>query len=180
MLGGFIIALILLVLIGLYRYLLFLVRTHLMDMRADQSTERLEAGQPQPQPTLEPIYTGLDPSIIASLPVYVCKQTDQSADDNGRTRECAVCLSSFEDEEVVMLLPNCKHMFHAQCINMWFSSHTTCPICRCGAEPRMMSEPKENRVDWLQFPALELDYFRPITPSSEGTSDGTAQAFEGG
>ncbi|KAJ4976245.1 hypothetical protein NE237_001351 [Protea cynaroides] len=141
--------------------------------RANQSTERLEAGPLQQPRSFQHYYTGLDPSIIATFPVYVSKQADQpAADDNDSTRECAVCLSIFENDEVAMLLPNCKHMFHEQCIKMWFSSHTTCPICRCSAEPRMVPEPKEKWVGRCPFSALELDVFHPITPSLEGTSDG--------
>lgn len=32
------------------------------------------------------------------------------------------------------LLPNCDHMFHEQCINMWLHSNFTCPVCRTWAE----------------------------------------------
>lgn len=28
------------------------------------------------------------------------------------------------------ILPKCRHEFHAECIDMWFSSHSTCPLCR--------------------------------------------------
>lgn len=27
-------------------------------------------------------------------------------------------------------LPKCHHGFHVECIDMWLSSHTNCPICR--------------------------------------------------
>lgn len=46
--------------------------------------------------------------------------------------ECAVCLSLFEDKEKGRKLPECGHGFHVECIDMWLSSHSNCPICRAG------------------------------------------------
>jgi hypothetical protein len=34
----------------------------------------------------------------------------------------------------VRLLPKCNHSFHINCIDMWFHSHSTCPICRSPVE----------------------------------------------
>ncbi|CAI0419435.1 unnamed protein product [Linum tenue] len=48
--------------------------------------------------------------------------------------ECAVCLSSFEEEEYLQLLPNCNHSFHAPCIDMWLYSHSQCPLCRASID----------------------------------------------
>ncbi|KDP40714.1 hypothetical protein JCGZ_24713 [Jatropha curcas] len=44
--------------------------------------------------------------------------------------ECVVCLSTFEDEEYVRRLSDCRHSFHAPCIDMWLYSHSDCPLCR--------------------------------------------------
>lgn len=44
--------------------------------------------------------------------------------------ECVVCLGELEDEDLVRLLPNCKHAFHVRCIDQWFLAHTSCPLCR--------------------------------------------------
>lgn len=44
--------------------------------------------------------------------------------------ECAICLSGFSDEEMLRLLPGCRHVFHAACIDTWLASHVTCPVCR--------------------------------------------------
>ncbi|GFZ12880.1 RING/U-box superfamily protein [Actinidia rufa] len=76
--------------------------------------------------------TGLDPSVIASLPLFVFKQLS----DDDTSAECAVCLSLLEeDHDMARLLPNCKHTFHAECIDKWLRSQSTCPICRTEAEP---------------------------------------------
>nr|ABK23755.1 unknown [Picea sitchensis] len=74
---------------------------------------------------------GLDARVVESLPVFEYK-----AQSFKEALECAICLSEFEDNEKARLLPNCKHSFHVDCIDMWFRSHSTCPICRTGAQPK--------------------------------------------
>ncbi|XP_027115986.1 RING-H2 finger protein ATL2 [Coffea arabica] len=74
--------------------------------------------------------SGLEPSVIASLPVFVYSPKTQP-----EGMDCAVCLSEFEENEKGRLLPKCNHSFHADCIDMWFHSHSTCPICRAAVEP---------------------------------------------
>jgi hypothetical protein len=44
--------------------------------------------------------------------------------------ECAVCLCRYEDNEILRLLPKCKHAFHVDCVDLWLASHSTCPLCR--------------------------------------------------
>ncbi|KAL3812941.1 hypothetical protein ACJIZ3_014209 [Penstemon smallii] len=73
---------------------------------------------------------GLEPAVLNSLPVFLhLPKTEQPL------LECAVCLSEFEEKEIVRLLPKCNHSFHIQCIDMWFHSHSTCPLCRSPVEP---------------------------------------------
>ncbi|KAJ0881845.1 putative transcription factor C2H2 family [Helianthus annuus] len=45
--------------------------------------------------------------------------------------ECSICLSRFEDVEVLRLLPKCKHAFHIDCVDQWLEKHSGCPLCRC-------------------------------------------------
>ncbi|GAY60312.1 hypothetical protein CUMW_201010 [Citrus unshiu] len=68
---------------------------------------------------------GLDPAILRKIPVVAFNQQDFK---DGL--ECAVCLSELEDGEKARLLPKCNHGFHVECIDMWFQSHSTCPLCR--------------------------------------------------
>ncbi|CAI9089125.1 OLC1v1023634C1 [Oldenlandia corymbosa var. corymbosa] len=97
-----------------------------------------------------PRTAGLDPSIVASLPKFIIKKGDSDAKavETGAKTECSVCLSSFETGEIARKLPNCGHTFHVECIDKWLTSHSTCPICRTEAEPRlglsaMRPEPRE-------------------------------------
>lgn len=69
--------------------------------------------------------SGLDPSVLSSIPVLVFQGQDFK---DGL--ECAVCLSEVVEGEKARLLPKCNHGFHVGCIDMWFQSHSTCPLCR--------------------------------------------------
>jgi len=68
---------------------------------------------------------GLDPKKVESLPVH--------AYEGGGAKQgmdCAICLGDFQEREWVKEIPYCGHVFHAQCIDQWLSSHVTCPLCR--------------------------------------------------
>ena len=80
-----------------------------------------------------PAGKGLDPTVIASLPKFTHKPSDHS-----EAVECSICLSTVGEEATVRVLPNCTHMFHVGCVDVWLSSNTTCPICRTAAEPRVL------------------------------------------
>ncbi|KAK1425391.1 hypothetical protein QVD17_20743 [Tagetes erecta] len=49
---------------------------------------------------------------------------------------CVVCLGEFEENEEVRIMPECAHVFHVSCIDMWLFSHDNCPLCRANATPR--------------------------------------------
>lgn len=89
-----------------------------------------------------PRHSGLDPLVMASLPVVVFKHQLE----NPAAVECAVCLCAVEDGEEARVLPNCKHTFHLECIDKWFGLHSTCPICRTEAAPMIRPEPREAPV----------------------------------
>lgn len=51
------------------------------------------------------------------------------------SKDCAVCLSDFEDGEMVRKL-NCKHTFHRDCLDEWLQKYlATCPLCRTKVLP---------------------------------------------
>ncbi|KAL1215850.1 RING-H2 finger protein ATL54 [Cardamine amara subsp. amara] len=89
-----------------------------------------EFDEPSPVIIDHPIWhirtIGLNPSVISSI--KVCKYSKQDGVVEGS--DCSVCLSEFEEEETLRLLPKCKHAFHLSCIDTWLRSHTNCPLCR--------------------------------------------------
>ncbi|KAK2661238.1 hypothetical protein Ddye_007771 [Dipteronia dyeriana] len=71
-------------------------------------------------------FSGIDRAAIESLPFF------RFASLKGLKEglECAVCISRFEETEILRLLPKCRHAFHINCIDKWFESHSSCPLCR--------------------------------------------------
>ncbi|XVF15262.1 hypothetical protein REPUB_Repub09cG0135900 [Reevesia pubescens] len=72
---------------------------------------------------------GLDPAVIESFPVFIYSYVKDLKIGKGAL-ECAVCLSEFEDDETLRLIPKCSHVFHPDCIDAWLAYHVTCPLCR--------------------------------------------------
>lgn len=67
---------------------------------------------------------GLHDSVIKTIPLSVYAAGD--------SRDCAVCLLEFEEDDYVRTLPVCSHAFHVDCIDAWLRSHGNCPLCRAG------------------------------------------------
>lgn len=42
---------------------------------------------------------------------------------------CAICLEKCGAQDLVAVL-QCTHVFHYGCVERWFESHRTCPLCR--------------------------------------------------
>ncbi|KAL3532674.1 hypothetical protein ACH5RR_006195 [Cinchona calisaya] len=74
-------------------------------------------------------------NVISSFK-YRKEGSSREADNE---HECAVCLSVFEEDEILRQLPRCKHSFHAPCIDMWLYSHLDCPLCRSPADPPFLN-----------------------------------------
>jgi hypothetical protein len=77
---------------------------------------------------------GLDRALVDALPVVsfsVVKTLKGGKED----LECSVCLEKFAEDESLRLLPKCSHVFHSECIDVWFLSHSTCPLCRVSLKP---------------------------------------------
>ncbi|EYU20442.1 hypothetical protein MIMGU_mgv1a025601mg [Erythranthe guttata] len=71
-------------------------------------------------------FSGLDRTLIETLPFFRFSSLKGSKDG----LECSVCLSRFDESEILRLLPKCRHAFHMSCIDKWLESHSSCPLCR--------------------------------------------------
>ncbi|KAG5235036.1 hypothetical protein OIU76_026265 [Salix suchowensis] len=129
-----------------FGFVLLLVLLHLYSrhlLRAQQRRRRAilfrDLGRqtvPDIENYIEPPKRGLDPLVISSLPVFTYKLAEQT--DHGEpVDECSICLGTIVEGDSVRVLPNCKHTFHVECIDIWLGSHSTCPICRTDAEPKI-------------------------------------------
>jgi Ring finger domain len=120
-------------------------------------------------PPPEELKQGLDPTAIAQLPSFTYQRAS-SIEHNGvgpsaeseSTPECSICLSFIEEGEQVRLLPNCRHLFHQECIDVWLSTNASCPVCRGDPEPRH-SEHDEEFAIRVQFEVIGLGVSSPIS-----------------
>lgn len=149
----------------LHLYARYVLRNH---DRRGAAVHALALRVTRAQSGSEPPTTGLDPTVISSLPLFIFKRSDRRDDVSV---ECTVCLSVLEDGETARELPNCKHIFHVECIDKWLSSQSTCPICRTGAKPRVKAEHHEPPAGTAAATALSLESIGSIFPGMEEMPD---------
>lgn len=69
---------------------------------------------------------GLQQSVIDSIEIFKYKKDQVLIEGT----DCSVCLTEFQEDESLRLLPKCSHAFHIPCIDTWLRSHKNCPVCR--------------------------------------------------
>ncbi|CAN4126060.1 unnamed protein product [Withania somnifera] len=95
--------------------------------RSRNGATELDANRNEsPQDQWQLATAGLDESTIKAITVCRFKKGEGLVEDT----ECAVCLSEFQEDENLRLLPKCSHAFHLPCIDTWLKSHPNCPLCR--------------------------------------------------
>ena len=67
--------------------------------------------------------------VLSVLPVFVYSTAQK------KKLSCSVCLMDFKEGEKGRFLPRCFHCFHVDCIDMWLTSHSDCPVCRASVDP---------------------------------------------
>ncbi|CAO2819622.1 unnamed protein product [Amaranthus hypochondriacus] len=72
---------------------------------------------------------GLDFTIVSSFPTFTYSSVKQYQREKYGL-ECAICLCDFDDHDLLRLITTCSHVFHQECIDLWFQSHKSCPVCR--------------------------------------------------
>ncbi|XP_024377294.1 putative RING-H2 finger protein ATL69 [Physcomitrium patens] len=83
--------------------------------------------------------SGLDQVTVESYPkvVYTASQPPLNLQDNS----CSICLGDYKDGDILRMLPECRHMFHAPCIDAWLRLHASCPMCRTSPLPTPLTTP---------------------------------------
>ncbi|XP_071735343.1 RING-H2 finger protein ATL8-like [Rutidosis leptorrhynchoides] len=83
-------------------------------------------------PSLPTANKGIKKKIVEALPKFVYEKEKHSGEDTGKLAavDCAICLSEYADGDEIRVLPQCGHGFHVGCIDLWLSSHSSCPTCR--------------------------------------------------
>ncbi|MCL7031097.1 hypothetical protein MKW94_028159 [Papaver nudicaule] len=76
----------------------------------------------------------MNQNLINSLPTFKFDSITgirQSTSSSTATLDCAICITKFDKQDELRLLPNCSHVFHSGCIDQWILlSNHNCPICR--------------------------------------------------
>ncbi|KDP29597.1 hypothetical protein JCGZ_19124 [Jatropha curcas] len=72
------------------------------------------------------VTNGLDEALIKSITIVKYEKGDGLIEGT----DCSVCLSEFQEDDNLRLLPKCSHAFHVSCIDTWLKSHSNCPLCR--------------------------------------------------
>ncbi|CAL5024968.1 unnamed protein product [Urochloa decumbens] len=84
----------------------------------------------------------------------------------GGATECAVCLGAFDADELLRVLPGCRHAFHAECVDTWLLAHSTCPVCR----RRVAARGAGADVSVAIVPEPELPAARPDAVTGEAAA----------
>ncbi|KAI5675547.1 hypothetical protein M9H77_06497 [Catharanthus roseus] len=68
-------------------------------------------------------------------------------------RDCAICLENFKEGDLCRKLPDCRHLFHVNCVDTWLTKVPNCPICRTrvrldSGSSRSMSSDDEWKAWW--------------------------------
>lgn len=78
-------------------------------------------------------HVGLPQAIVATFPVF---PYEEKAGGGAGEGSCVVCLDEYRAGDQLRRLPGCEHAFHQACIDAWFGSHDTCPVCRVSLQPK--------------------------------------------
>ncbi|KAF3581204.1 hypothetical protein DY000_02031987, partial [Brassica cretica] len=94
---------------------------------------------------------GLDQPIINSYPKFpytkdicVAPSGDESQGGKGEGGDttCSICLCEYMEEEMLRMMPECKHYFHVSCLDPWLKLNGSCPVCRNSPLPTPQSTPQ--------------------------------------
>lgn len=76
-------------------------------------------GQLKPAASME-LCGGLSPTEFEELPRHLVGR------DGG---DCVICLDALREGDNARSLPQCGHVFHRACIDLWLLRQTRCPLC---------------------------------------------------
>ncbi|WJX18444.1 RING-type E3 ubiquitin transferase [Trifolium repens] len=72
-------------------------------------------------------HRGLDEAVIREIPSF---QFIKEECEDQSVYGCVVCLTEFQEQDVIKILPKCNHAFHLDCIDIWLQTNSNCPLCR--------------------------------------------------
>ncbi|CAI5496916.1 unnamed protein product [Closterium sp. Naga37s-1] len=112
-----------------------------------QQREAAELPERSPSPSVAAI-----PAAIAAVPAIVTASAPACLGAAG-AGVGGVCLSDFNEGELIRFLRPCEHQFHVACIDHWLATKTTCPVCRTdlqSPDPIAITDESEVRTDKVE------------------------------
>ncbi|XP_058108125.1 RING-H2 finger protein ATL8-like [Magnolia sinica] len=106
---------------------------------------------------------GLEPVVVATFPT---KKFSEELFSYGEDTQCAVCLTEYQEKDIMRVLPYCGHAFHVTCIDIWLQQHSTCPICRIS----LRDSPERKRIMPPMFSAAARSPYSSDTFDSHSYS----------
>jgi hypothetical protein len=104
--------------------------------------------------------SGLDQITVESYPKVIYSETEPLP--HLQDTSCSICLADYKDGETLRMLPECKHMFHAPCIDAWLRLHASCPMCRTSPlptpQPTPISTPLSELIPLARHPLQIRSY----------------------
>lgn len=97
------------------------------------------ASRPEPEVVL--VVGGLDAPTIESYPKFVFSGSGRATGGHQGGGTCSICLGEYAAGEVLRRMPDCKHCFHAGCVDEWLRVSATCPMCRQSPGPSPLATP---------------------------------------
>lgn len=88
---------------------------------------------------------------------------------------CSVCLGDYQADDRLQQIPGCGHTFHIDCIDLWLTTHTTCPLCRksllASTKPPDTSDAETNATTCNAESRLEAAAASASEPETSGSTD---------
>merc|ERR1712096_101331 len=91
-------------------------------------------------------------------------------------RQCAICLDVIENDTRKVL--QCGHQFHKDCIDEWFISKETCPICRAVSVDDFLLDVYQVFNDLTIEETVQLVQSLPWIVFHQSTEDDDTDNFE--
>ncbi|KAE9592216.1 putative transcription factor C2H2 family [Lupinus albus] len=74
--------------------------------------------------------TGLPINIINSYNTFKYNKKRMANINKEHETTCSICISDYNESEILRMMPKCCHCFHRYCIDEWLKVKGSCPICR--------------------------------------------------
>nr|GEY97038.1 RING-H2 finger protein ATL70-like [Tanacetum cinerariifolium] len=55
---------------------------------------------------------GIDDDVLVTFPTFVYSEAMMSQKKDANSSDCSICLAEYKPEDVVRMLPQCRHLFH--------------------------------------------------------------------